>query len=102
MKHLSFYVVLNLIFVVSCAGCPGTGLQPITSDIQYCNAAEQNLQKLCNADGVKNAYCCEVVKPTKKNKSFTQFCQETANNGISTHSKCLSTITSCNQIDTCK
>lgn len=62
------------------------------NDIGYCDAAEANLKALgCIPQG---AY-------TDKGKSFTVFCQETETNGVSLNARCLSTITSCAQENSC-
>lgn len=97
MNKLLIGSVALLLFIV---GCPNGPTPP--TDTAYCQAAEQNLQALCNRDQVANKHCCEVVKPTLKGKSFTQFCQETQGNLIHIFPQCLSKITSCSQIDTCK
>lgn len=74
---------------------------PVVTDTDQCNAAEQHLNTLCKADPVKNNYCCQVVAPTKKGKSYTQFCQEKQNQGVFLNPKCVSSVLSCDQIDPC-
>jgi hypothetical protein len=74
---------------------------PVVIDTDQCGAAETNLHSLCNADPVKNSYCCQVVAPTKKGKSYTQFCQDKQLQGVFLNPKCVSSVTSCEQIDAC-
>lgn len=72
--------------------CPN-GPIPITEGIQYCQAAENHLKELG---------CIARDKPyTVKGKSFTQFCQDTMQNGVNISPKCLCEITSCNQMNMC-
>lgn len=78
---------------------PSPTIIPI--DTEKCPDAEQHLQSLCSQDSSKNAYCCEIVKPTSQNKSFTQFCQETQNAGIFLNPACLANVSACSEIDTC-
>ncbi len=66
---------------------------PVIANIQYCSTAEAHLKALG---------CIPSDKPyTLKGKSFSQFCQETMQNGINLHPDCLSKIVSCNQINVC-
>jgi hypothetical protein len=74
---------------------------PIPADTDKCQAAEDHLTQMCNANKETNGYCCAVVAPTKKGKSFTQFCQDKQNTGIALNPKCLSEIKSCGEIDSC-
>lgn len=63
-------------------------------DSEYCPAAQTNLIKLGCIDK-SGIY-------TKKGKSFDQFCEETQNIGeVFINPKCLSEITSCDQIPSC-
>lgn len=110
-------MLLNKIIIISLMtgsaflfdGCPGQAGDvptppkptPVVTGTDQCGAAEQNLHNLCNMDPVKNNYCCQVVAPTKKGKSYTQFCQEKQNQGIFLNPKCVSGVTSCDQIDPC-
>jgi len=64
---------------------------PIVIDNNYCLKAQENLQRLHCAEG----------EPTKKGKSFEQFCVGTQQNGVFLNPKCLSEITSCGQVDSC-
>lgn len=90
------------------SGCPTQNEQPvpphptpIVTDTDQCGTTEQHLHDLCNADPTKNAYCCAVVAPTKKGKTYTQFCQEKQAEGVWLNPKCVEAITSCDQIDVC-
>lgn len=74
---------------------------PIVTDTSLCSSAEQHLQQMCDADKSANNYCCLVVAPTKKGKSYAQFCQDKQNEGVFLNPKCVSTVTSCDQIDAC-
>lgn len=95
-----------MLFVsVSCATTstpnPQPAPTPILADIEFCAPAETRLHDLCLANPVENSYCCQVVAPTKKGKTFTQFCQESQNEGVTQNPKCISTIISCDKIDVC-
>lgn len=74
---------------------------PIPIDTNMCQSAEQHLQQLCDADKVNNSYCCAVAAPTKKGKTFTQFCEQKQNDGVFLNPKCLSEVKTCNDIDSC-
>lgn len=90
---------LRLAFFLSIAGFAGCGpgervipdpVVPNVKGSEWCSAAEKNLQALG----------CEEGKPTKRGKSFTEFCVETQKEGgIDLHPKCLSTVKSCDEID---
>src|SRR5258708_4219446 len=99
------YLFVFFLIISSCAGISSTQFPPQppqpASDTEYCAPAETKLKSLCQKDQINNKYCCDTVAPTKKNKSFTTVCQETQNQNIFLNPKCLSTITSCNQIDIC-
>ena len=92
-------LALSLSFIMS--ACPGQNNPVPVIDNGSCQLAETHLHSLCNADTINNKHCCDIVKPTLKGKSFSQFCTETGTNGIDIHADCLSKITSCNQIDAC-
>lgn len=66
-----------------------------------CEAAQEHLEAMCAKDGVMNQYCCAVVMVTKKGKPFAQFCEEEQAKGIWINPECLSSITDCNDIDSC-
>ena len=74
---------------------------PIPTDTNMCANAEQHLDQLCKADPSGNSYCCAVVAPTKKGKTFTQFCQDKQNDGVALNPKCLSEVKTCGEIDSC-
>lgn len=89
MKKLCLAVIW--ILVGGCAGGDNVP-EPVTPEVSgssLCASAERNLLALG----------CEEGKPTKKGKSFTQFCEETQANGIDLHPGCLSKITRCEQMD---
>jgi hypothetical protein len=63
---------------------------PQVQGSEWCDDAEKNLLGLG----------CEEGQPTKKGKSFTEFCLDTQKNGgIDLNPKCLATIKSCDEID---
>lgn len=98
--------ILTLIFagtvIVACSGTT-TQTRPaaITGDSNMCPTAEEHLTQLCKKDEIVNRYCCEVVAPTQKGKSFTQFCSEKQAQGVRLNPGCLARITSCEQVDVC-
>lgn len=99
-------IIFSLIFATALIdGCPSQPVQPHptpeVADTALCPNADEHLTQLCQADPVKNKYCCQVVAPTKKGKNFTQFCIEKQNEGLFLNPRCLSTVTSCDQIDVC-
>lgn len=82
-------IILSFLFLTACPNGPS----PVTNEIQYCQAAENRLKALG---------CISSDRPyTAKDKSFTQFCQETMMSGINISPKCLSEIISCNQVNQC-
>lgn len=64
---------------------------PIVTDSDYCDKAEANLVRLN----------CPEGNPTKKGKSFSDLCFELQQKGVFLNPKCLSTVTSCDQVDYC-
>jgi hypothetical protein len=81
--------------LVGLLGCP-TGHYipepeiPEVKGSEWCDDAEKNLLALG----------CEEGQPTKRGKSFTEFCIDTQKNGgIDLNPKCLATIKSCDEID---
>lgn len=66
-----------------------------------CESAQAHLEAMCVKDGVMNQYCCAVVMVTKKGKPFAQFCEEEQSKGVWINPECLSSITDCNDIDSC-
>jgi hypothetical protein len=96
-------VVRSWPFLVACllsiGGLPGclegerVVPEPVVPQVkgsEHCAAAEKNLLALG----------CEEGKPTKRGKSFTDFCVETQREGgIDLHPECLSTVKSCDEID---
>lgn len=101
MKRIIFCAVL---FCLN-TGCPqppvGPHPTPVVTDTNMCVPAEEHLQELCKADPVKNSYCCKVAAPTKKGKTFTQFCIEKQNQGVFLNPRCLASVTSCDKINAC-
>lgn len=71
---------------------------PATTD---CEKAEAHLHDLCLADATGNQYCCVVVAPTKKGKTFSQFCEEEQAKGVNVNPQCLASATTCDNIDLC-
>lgn len=82
-----------LIIPIFLFGCRTTQsiIKDFDKDIKFCSLAEKNLQKLECAEG----------KPTKKGKTFEEFCKETEENKIFLNAECLSTITSCQEVNQC-
>lgn len=86
----SFIAILVSSFIL--VACPN-GPVPVITNIEYCQAAENHLKALG---------CIPTDKPyTLKGKQFHEFCQETMQNGINLSPKCLCTITSCGQMNSC-
>lgn len=67
---------------------------PIVTDTNLCGDAQVHLEELS---------CIKKDEPfTKRDKlSFKQFCEQTHHSGIFLNPKCLISITSCEEIDTC-
>jgi|SRR5690606_28619685 len=115
MENIFMYKIKLLFLSLFLSSClmPGTPsiddpkpIDPVIPDtdsnVTYtCSTAENRVQELCSADSVKNEYCCEVVKPTLKGKSFSEFCLDIQQDGVDLNVSCLSNITSCSQIDVC-
>lgn len=91
---------LRIAFTLSLAlfgltGCPPPHSvpEPVIPEVkgsEWCDDAEKNLLALG----------CEEGQPTKKGKSFTDFCVETQRDGgIDLNPKCLASIKSCDEID---
>lgn len=97
-------IIIAFLTILTPLSCPEQGTPPtptpVVTDTDSCKSAEQNLTNLCKANAA-NSYCCATVSPTKKGKLFTQVCQEKQAEGVFLNPKCLSTITSCDQIDSC-
>lgn len=100
MKKFIFMSILFCL-AIGCSQPVPPHPTPVVVDTAVCIEADQHLQQLCNADPTKNAYCCEVSAPTKKGKSFTQFCIEKQNQGVFLNPRCLSQVSSCDKIDAC-
>lgn len=64
---------------------------PAPANNEACATAEANLKVVCP----------EVAAPTKKGKTFTQWCVETQDNGINLNPTCLVTAKSCSEADAC-
>lgn len=105
MKRI--FSILSIFAVI--IGCQAHGTDtgniipvvPVVYGTEYCSYAQIHLYNLCQSDPGKNHYCCEVVAPTKKGKSFQDFCIETQNNGISLDPLCIIGILNCEDIDKC-
>lgn len=92
-------IILILSLLLLAPDCSGPVTQkpvqpkptPIVTDTEQCDLAQINLLRLR----------CPEGNPTKKGKTFSDFCKETQNNGIFLNPKCLATLTDCSQIDSC-
>ena len=95
MKKLSaILMILSGFIFINCGPLNSTmppHATPAVQDTEFCAAADAHLVSL---SCVSNPY-------TKRGKTFTQFCQETQAAGIYLNPKCLSTVTSCDQINQC-
>jgi hypothetical protein len=90
---------LFLLFALSVVGLFGCGapehvvpepIVPTVKGSEWCDEAEKNLLALG----------CEEGRPTKRGKSFTEFCLETQQDGgIDLNPQCLATIKSCDEVD---
>jgi hypothetical protein len=95
-------LLMSLVAIDCASSLPSSdGLPSVKTDVNYCTTAEQHLQALCLKDQVANSACCDAVKSTKKGKRFGAFCSETMSEGIDLKPRCLSTISSCSQINSC-
>lgn len=102
MKSFIISSILLSFVLIACAGVPiAPHPTPVVTDTAMCVDAQTHLEQLCQADSSKNAYCCKVVAPTKKGKSFTQFCIEKQNQGVFLNPRCVSKVNSCGEIDRC-
>jgi len=94
MKQYLLLILLSL-SVFNCN--PGETLTPprpprVVEGTVMCKDAEIHLTELK----------CEIAKPTKKGKSFEQFCKETQDAGIFINPKCLTTVNNCEEaVDIC-
>lgn len=104
MKNFLLFCVVFFAILIN-VGCPRNPVSPhptpVVTDTNMCVEVETHLTQMCNANPTKNAYCCQVSAPTKKGKSYTQFCIEKQNQGVFLNPKCVSQVTSCDQIDQC-
>lgn len=96
------YFIFSSLILIGCPNPPkNPGPAPAVVDTEFCNKAEQNLSELCYKDREENAYCCAIVAPTKKHKSFTQFCEDKQNQGVFLNPRCLAAINTCYDLDKC-
>lgn len=95
-----------LVMASDCSGSStnpvGPHPTPIVTDSASCEAAQANLlaeegTPMAKANGLHHG--CAEGEPTKKGKSFAQFCMETQKSGIALYPKCLAKIDSCSQIN---
>lgn len=100
MKSNIIMLMLAFLFI-GCSGPVQPHPTPIVTDTAICVDVEAHLNQMCQADPVKNDYCCQVVAPTKKGKPFTQVCIEKQNQGVFFNPRCLAAVNSCNKIDAC-
>lgn len=63
----------------------------IAVDPDFCELAQNNLLKLH----------CPQGEPTKRGTPFAEVCKQVQSQGIGLNAKCLSSITSCLDIDKC-
>lgn len=101
---MKIFLILS-IFASSCGGLmvdeSTDEPKPIVVKNATCESVYKNLYNLCQADSVKNAFCCETIEPTKTGVTFQNFCKEVMSEGVDLNLSCLSTITSCGQINVC-
>lgn len=93
MNRFILFVVL-LTTIVACKPAqypPPPRPTPVVTDTQYCDAAEENLNKLG----------CPEGKPTKRGTRFGKLCRELHENGIFVNPQCLATIITCSAVDVC-
>ena len=90
---LGLLCVFSAIFPAACAGSDviPEPVIPVVTGSEWCERAEKNLLALG----------CPEGEPTKKGKSFAEFCRETQENGISVNPECLAGIKSCDAISAC-
>lgn len=87
--------LLSALFLLSCCDSLILPPAPVTKDLDYCQKAQDNLEKLgCIKKG--ESY-------TKKGKSYYEFCIDLQGKGIFTNPKCVSQLTNCKDFksDTC-
>lgn len=94
---------LLLLFLISCKDpvYQPPRPTPIVTDTEMCKPAQLHLEELCAQESKVNAYCCRVVKPTLKGKTYTQFCEEKQSQGVFLNPRCVSNVSTCDQIDAC-
>ncbi len=98
-----FSVVFTGMLALSCACTTAdskTGPDPVKKDVEYCSLAQTHLQQMCSADPIKNKLCCDMVRPTPKQRSFEQVCRTVQEGGIYVNPQCISTVQTCEQVDT--
>ena len=88
------YPTLLLVFVLGCP--PSKTPTPQPYDVP-CHAAEANLLTL----GCTDSKGALLGGPTKKGKSYTDFCVESLNNGIDTNPLCCAKAKSCEEVNAC-
>lgn len=95
------YIFL-LLFLTCCSSDKIPASPPsLETNYQLCELAQEHLYSMCTADDIRNSYCCEIVKPTKKGKSYSQFCREKMFQGVDLNPQCVAEVTACGQIDFC-
>jgi hypothetical protein len=90
-KHTLILVSLFVLSANNCGSPQRPGQIPAPADNDVCVTAEANLKIACPA----------VAAPTKKGKTFAQWCVETQDNGINMNPKCLARAKSCDDADRC-
>lgn len=90
---LNFFYLPITILIISClqSDQPKPRPTPIVVDSEYCQAAQENLQKLKCPEGAT----------LPNGDTFKKFCETTQKAGIFINPHCLSTITSCSLVDQC-
>lgn len=95
-QHVAQLALLSLLLLgFDCNPAPPTPVRPqptpVVTDSDWCEKAQENLLRLQCAEG----------EPTKKGKSFAEFCRETQENGIFLNPRCLAGIDRCQMIASC-
>lgn len=97
--------ILSLTFVgFLIASCQPTKTPlPNIPDVEFCEPAEQHLKALCDeaAQNDQYQYCCELIRPTKKGKTYSTFCKEKMAQGVNINPKCISVVKDCSLVEDC-
>lgn len=99
-------VILVGLFLSTCAAsCRTNGSTtdspaPIVKDASFCSPAEKHLSDMCKADPIGNKECCDIVRITPKQHSFTDVCANVMNGGIFINPQCISQVKKCADVNT--